>query len=51
MALLGKEGFAPDRILFLDGGMGTELERNLKNINLDHLWSARMLEDDPDAIK
>ena len=28
--------------LLLDGGMGTELERNGCNVR-DHLWSARVL--------
>jgi homocysteine S-methyltransferase len=36
-------------VLFLDGGLATELER--AGFNLDHpLWSARLLRDEPQAI-
>lgn len=35
--------------LLLDGGMGTELERNGCNVR-DHLWSARVLLDHPEEI-
>lgn len=35
--------------VLLDGGLGTELERRGHTLS-DHLWSARLLRDDPQAI-
>lgn len=37
------------RIVVLDGGLGTELERRGADLT-DPLWSARLLADDPEAI-
>ncbi|MBP6016880.1 MAG: homocysteine S-methyltransferase [Candidatus Promineofilum sp.] len=36
--------------LILDGGLATELERQGHNLS-DEMWSARLLRDDPDAIR
>lgn len=38
-----------DRVLVLDGGLSTELERRGYDISGD-LWSARLLRDEPDAV-
>lgn len=37
-------------VLILDGGLATELERHGHDLS-DELWSARLLRDDPDAIR
>jgi homocysteine S-methyltransferase len=37
------------RIMVIDGGLGTELERRGADLS-DPLWSARLLDDDPEAI-
>ncbi len=36
--------------LILDGGLATELEKRGRDLG-DHLWSARLLRDDPDLIR
>jgi homocysteine S-methyltransferase len=38
-----------DRVVLLDGGLATELERRGHDLS-SRLWSARLLADDPDAI-
>jgi homocysteine S-methyltransferase len=38
------------RVLLLDGGLATELERRGHTISDDPLWSARLLHSDPQAI-
>ncbi len=44
-ALLGEQG-----VVVLDGGLATELEARGCDLS-DELWSARLLRDDPDAIR
>jgi homocysteine S-methyltransferase len=44
-ALLGEQG-----VVVLDGGLATELEARGQDLS-DELWSARLLRDDPDAIR
>lgn len=41
---------AQQRFLILDGGLATQLEAHGANL-ADHLWSARLLQDDPDLIR
>ncbi|CAL5228224.1 g11314 [Coccomyxa viridis] len=38
-------------VWILDGGFATELERRGKDLNVDHLWSARVLKDDPEVVQ
>ncbi|MDT4980348.1 MAG: homocysteine S-methyltransferase, partial [Pseudonocardiales bacterium] len=38
-----------ERVVVLDGGLATELERRGHDLSSD-LWSARLLRDDPDEI-
>ncbi len=40
----------PDRPLVLDGGLGTLLEARGHDLS-DPLWSARVLADEPDAVR
>ena len=49
MGLTFAERLAADRLVVLDGGLATELER--RGCDLQHeLWSARVLEREPEAI-
>lgn len=41
--------FAPDRVIVLDGGLATDLQRRGADLD-DRLWSARLLIDQPDLI-
>lgn len=41
---------ASGRVVILDGGLATELEARGHDLN-DPLWSARLIADDPDAIR
>jgi len=41
---------AESRVTLLDGGLATELERAGHDLS-DHLWSARLLRDDPAAVR
>ncbi len=41
---------APDDVVVLDGGLATELMARGHDLS-DHLWSARLLQTDPDAIE
>jgi len=41
---------AEGRVTLLDGGLATELERAGHDLS-DHLWSARLLRDDPAAVR
>jgi homocysteine S-methyltransferase len=45
-ALLEKQGFA-----ILDGGLATALERRGHDLSQGGLWSARLLLDNPTAVK
>jgi homocysteine S-methyltransferase len=42
--------FPPDEVVIADGGLATELERRGHDLS-GALWSARLLADDPDAIR
>ncbi|CAL8471158.1 g10700 [Coccomyxa elongata] len=39
------------KAVVLDGGFATQLERIGKDLSQDHLWSARVLADDPTAVQ
>jgi S-methylmethionine-dependent homocysteine/selenocysteine methylase len=43
-------GALGERVVVLDGGLATQLEAEGADLAGDHLWSARLLRDDPDAV-